>query len=572
MKKLLAILILLFACNTYGQTVDSVKEEITDLIISPRQPRAITGQILGGLMNASLDAATTAENIVTDNTHQFVSTAQLQQINSLVDSFLATRTYTDEKFLSVTSASLQGVAETTTDPGANVAGRWWWLEVSDEDQTFTDFDGIEVAANEIALAIDDGTDFIKYTLPIDEQLNAAISAQGLITQSAFETVQQPVAGLVKTRFNHGTLSASSTNYGTSLTRLIDSAFTYNGVLTSLSYYSTRAGAITFKSIEKNVDGTYNVIASLIHTAIIGNNTIDSATLVNMRVVAGGTIGWYGSASTGGGVGFTTGSTMATKTLTGNVSGNNLTFGASSNTSIWGIKATYRVSPTLAFDSVVFPYGHTAPPVYNNQITYTGGADTLTNIFSTGTIVTDALVTSTGGTSSSAGWKYVSIPITDKQPRIFVSKINVRPGSVPASGYYRFANTSNTTISFGYYTALKDTSYAIPTGAVTFMIDIQDPTTTSSAYANAVISYRGSKATKIYGIDFAGTGSSAGGNPFNQDLNTYDDGQLNSLRVYGLYLDTLPVGNGVEPAGVDIGDMWQDWDGVSDSSTLKIRKQ
>lgn len=489
-------------------------------------------------------------------------------LEMLADSMTSGRDYTDNKFLSVVTGNNQGFAITSTNPGAHVAGRVWSAaNITGLTENYTNF-GLTLDPYETAYFYDNGTSYDKQSIPIPELIDAEIVAQGLINQTTFETVELPVLGLNKVKGITGSLGTYTSFQSAGSTRILDSAFTGSGTITHIQFYCPDTNNIYFKVFRNTGTNTYEMVATqVIRVGTLGTVDLD----LNLPIDSGTYFGWYssGSNTNTGSIGYKVGSTMGLRVVSGNITTSG-TFAAPTYTEIYGFNLSISYDKTVAIDSQVFPYGHINPAIYTNELSYSGAADTLTNLMSTGVITVDRLIKSDGTEGALAGWKYITVPVNDYIEKIYVSDIAIRPAGLPASGYWRFLNTAGAVLSTGYYTTSMDTNYVIPTGAVSFQIDIQDPSTTSSAYANAVISYKGALVTKIGGVSIGS--SSGGGTSYNQSLNTTDDVQFKSITTEGLYLQNLPVGNGTEPIGLPLYGMWIDWDGVTTSGVLKVKMQ
>jgi hypothetical protein len=165
------------------------------------------------------------------------------------------------------------------------------------------------------------------------------------------------------------------------------------------------------------------------------------------------------------------------------------------------------------------------------------ADAANNVFSSGTILTPALVKNDGTLGTTAGWAtWEAVFLAGAHPVIYVSGINARPSN-PSALYWRFVDSGGAVLSFGSYTAGTAFNLAAPALAVKFTIDIMAADDSTAVYANAVISYVGI-ITKIAGNSIAGTGG--GGTAYDQDLYKHSSVEFAGITTPALNILGLPT--------------------------------
>lgn len=184
-----------------------------------------------------------------------------------------------------------------------------------------------------------------------------------------------------------------------------------------------------------------------------------------------------------------------------------------------------------------------------------------NLAKTEYIVNDKYVNNTGSISSTAGWKYISIPVIAGETYTF-GRFTIIDG-----GYFAFYDASNAYIS-GTVTAFNNGSLpktvVAPTGAAFLLIDIKRPDDTGANYAQltvnvgpTLIDYENPKGavSHIAGYDIYGTG---GGGPLPDDVvvqggnATLADITSDKL-ITGALIANLPT----SPSGLESGQAYID---------------
>ncbi len=152
-------------------------------------------------------------------------------------------------------------------------------------------------------------------------------------------------------------------------------------------------------------------------------------------------------------------------------------------------------------------------------------------------------------------------------------------NISSSSTYTWRDASNAVIGTpgtGVNTWLTGDTITItaPAGAVTIAFNIKRPADPTSVYDNLMF-IEGDSAVpySAYGttINACPGYGGAGGVAYDQSLNTTDNVEFAGITTGGLKMN-LPTGNGTEPAGLSIGDMWIDWNGSTTSGTLKVKMQ
>lgn len=113
-----------------------------------------------------------------------------------------------------------------------------------------------------------------------------------------------------------------------------------------------------------------------------------------------------------------------------------------------------------------------------------------NIFSTGSIIVDQFVNSSGNIAAQAGWKILNLPVDSSKSRIYVSSLFTRQSTPASPAYWRFDDASNVRQSWGSFFTGTDFVLDIPVGATKLLIDIKSNLDTDAVFANASFSYTG----------------------------------------------------------------------------------
>lgn len=158
-----------------------------------------------------------------------------------------------------------------------------------------------------------------------------------------------------------------------------------------------------------------------------------------------------------------------------------------------------------------------------------------NIFGTGTIDDNKLVNSAGNIQDANGWKYASVPVVGFK-NIGWLNILARQGTGQPV-FYRFANESGVTLSFGSFYAGDNKAVTIPAGSARLDINIKSPADPDEVYADAIIT-TDVIIDKISGKRLSSSNSSSS---FNQSLNTADSVKFAGLEVEALQINGMPVG-------------------------------
>jgi hypothetical protein len=354
------------------------------------------------------------------------------------------------------------------------------------------------------------------------------------------------------------LSTYTTNYtSTSTTFFNNKPFIRGGALKQIKIWCTTAGNVSVRIGHKTGSSVtvYNTAITLV--CALGLNTFNVGTdFAALNVTAGDVGGGY--MSTAGKIGNKVLASGAFAFVGSLSSANSPQTVTSSNTE-WGIEFTVTdpgLTPQVSILNTIVGDGTTL--IKTPDLTLI--ADSTANIFSTGIIVDPGLISSSGGASATAGWKYARFLFTAASHTIiYISGIAARP-SLPTAIYWRFIDASSGLLTFGSFTSNTAFSVPVPATAVEFDIDIQAPGDSSAVYANAVVSWSG-LVQKIKGN--ALVGSSAGGGSFDQSLNT-----TNSVTFAGVTTAALSVlGLPTTSAGAAIGGMWID---TANGNVLKVR--
>jgi hypothetical protein len=426
--------------------------------------------------------------------------------------------------------------------------------------TYTNWSGLAadltVGAVKFIVNPDSSITKVEYPIPLSSYATKTVVDPVVSAVNGGDTILSPSGDMHTSAGGYVSIWASPAR-----TFWNNNPFPKGGNLKEIRIWCVTAGAVSIRMAHVSSTSltVYNQAITLI--CVLGYNSfVVNTHFTPLAITAGDFGGLYQSSA--GKVGYKT-KTAGAYFVDGSISSTSGTVTAGATNLEFGIEFVISdaglIAKTDNLNTIVLNSDPSNVTSFLKTASLTMVADAANNVFTSGTIVTPALVKNDGTLATTAGWAtWEALFSAGAHSVIYVSGINARPGN-PSALYWRFVDSGGVVLSFGSYTAGTAFNLAVPALAVKFTIDIMAAGDSTAVYANAVISYVGI-ITKIAGNSIAGTGG--GGTAYDQDLYKHSSVEFAGITTPALNIIGLPTTR----SGASIGGAYIDLT----SEALKVR--